>query len=82
MFNATARPATWLALVMAVNVAIGLVYYALWLRELFRPAEVECGSRYDVPNGVGVAIGMTFVAGLLFSVFPGLLLDPVMAVLR
>lgn len=82
VFNATARPATWLAVVMAVNVAIGLVYYALWLRELFRPAEVEGGSRYDVPNGVGVAIGMTFTAGLVFSVFPGLLLDPVLAVLR
>jgi NADH-quinone oxidoreductase subunit N len=82
VFNATARPVTWLAVVMAVNVAIGLVYYALWLRELFRPARVEGGSRYDVPNGVGIAIGMTFTAGLVFSVFPGLLLDPVMAVLR
>jgi NADH-quinone oxidoreductase subunit N len=82
VFNAAARPVTWLAVVMAVNVAIGLVYYALWLRELFRPARVEGGSRYDVPNGVGIAIGMTFTAGLVFSVFPGLLLDPVMAVLR
>ena len=32
-----AGPATWLAVVMAVNVAIGLVYYARWLAELFRP---------------------------------------------
>jgi NADH:ubiquinone oxidoreductase subunit 2 (subunit N) len=66
---------------MAVNVAIGLVYYARWLMELFRPAETPAGSTYDVPNGVGIAIGMTFAAGVLFSVFPGLLLDPVMAVL-
>jgi F0F1-type ATP synthase assembly protein I len=34
-----------------------------------------------VPNGVGVAIGMTFVAGVLFSVLPGWLLDPVLAAL-
>jgi NADH-quinone oxidoreductase subunit N len=79
VLDAVAGPVTWLAVVMAVNVAIGLVYYALWLRELFRPAEVEGSSTYDVPNGVAVAIGMTFTAGLLFSVFPGWLLDPVMA---
>jgi hypothetical protein len=27
---------------------------------------------------VAVAIGMTFTAGVVFSVFPGLLLDPVL----
>ncbi|NUR09257.1 MAG: NADH-quinone oxidoreductase subunit N [Nocardioidaceae bacterium] len=78
VFDAAAGPATWLAVVMAVNVAIGLVYYARWLRELFRPAP-EGASRYDVPNGVGVAIGLTFTAGLVFSVLPGLLLDPVLS---
>ncbi len=81
VFDSAAGPATWLAVVMAVNVAIGLVYYARWLRELFRPAEVAGGSTYDVPNGVGVAIGLTFTAGLVFSVLPGLLLDPVLAIL-
>jgi NADH-quinone oxidoreductase subunit N len=81
VLDAVAGPVTWLAVVMAVNVAIGLVYYALWLRELFRPSAVVGGSTYDVPNGVGAAIGMTFTAGLLFSVFPGWLLDPVMSVL-
>lgn len=80
VFNSAAGPATWLALVMAVNVAIGLVYYARWLMELFRPALEHEGSTYDVPNGVGIAIGMTFTAGIVFSVFPGMLLDPVMAV--
>ena len=69
---------TWLVVVMAVNVAIGLVYYAAWLRELFRPAATPGASTYDVPNGVGVAIGMTFTAGVLLSVLPGLLLDPVL----
>ncbi len=81
VFDAAAGPATWLAVVMAVNVAIGLVYYARWLGELFRPSAVEGASRYDVPNGVAVAIGMTLTAGVVFSVFPGLLLDPVLGVL-
>lgn len=81
VFSSAAGPATWLALVMAVNVAIGLVYYARWLMELFRPAGAVGGATYDVPNGVGVAIGMTLTAGVVFSVLPGLLLDPVLAVL-
>ena len=81
VFDAAAGPATWLAVVMAVNVAIGLVYYARWLGELFRPSAVEGASRYDVPNGVAVAIGMTLTAGVVFSVFPGWLLDPVLGVL-
>ena len=81
VLDAAAGPVTWLAVVMALNVAIGLVYYVRWLRELFRPAEVTDGSRYDIPNGVALAIGMTFTAGLLFSVLPGWLLDPVLATL-
>ena len=81
VLDAAAGPVTWLAVVMAVNVMIGLVYYARWLRELFRPALTPAGSTYNVPNGVAVAIGMTFTAGLVFSVFPGWLLDPVLAVL-
>jgi NADH-quinone oxidoreductase subunit N len=79
VLDAAAGPTTWLAVVMAVNVVIGLVYYARWLRELFRPAAAPAGSTYDVPNGVALAIGMTFTAGLVFSVFPGWLLDPVLA---
>src|SRR5680860_115784 len=82
VFSSAAGPVTWLAVVMAVNVAIGMVYYVRWLMELFRPATVDGASTYDVPNGVGIAIGMTFTAGIVFSIFPGLLLDPVLAVLR
>jgi NADH-quinone oxidoreductase subunit N len=80
VLDAVAGTATWLAVVMAVNIAIGLVYYVLWLREIFRPAEVAGTSKYDVPNGVAVAIGMTFTAGLLFTVVPGWLLDPILSV--
>ena len=79
VFDAAAGPATWLAVVMAVNVAIGLVYYARWLRRAVPSRGPPGPRRYDVPNGVGVAIGLTFTAGLVFSVFPGWLLDPVLA---
>lgn len=81
VFDAAAGPVTWLAVVMAANVVVGVVYYVRWLAELFRPAETAGGSTYNVPNGVAVAIGMTFTAGLLFSVLPGWLLDPVLGVL-
>ncbi len=80
VFNAAAGPATWLAVVMAVNVAIGLVYYARWLFELFAAAEAR--PAYRVPAGAGLAVAVTFLAGVVFSVFPGLLLDPVLAALR
>jgi NADH-quinone oxidoreductase subunit N len=82
VFDAVAGPTTWLAVVMAVNVAIGLVYYVRWLRELFVRSDEPAGSSYDVPNGVGIAIGATFTAGVVFSIVPGLLLDPILAVVQ
>jgi NADH-quinone oxidoreductase subunit N len=82
VLDAAAGPATWLAVVMAVNVAIGLVYYARWLAELFRPPAAEHAQTYDVPNGLAAAIGMTTTAGVLFSVLPGWLLDPVLSTFR
>ena len=58
VFDAAAGPATWLAVVMAVNVAIGLVYYARWLGELFRPAEAAGGARATTcPTGSGSRSG-------------------------
>jgi NADH-quinone oxidoreductase subunit N len=81
VFDVAAGPAPWLAIVMAVNVAIGLVYYARWLLLLFTPADDEQASVYDVPNGVAMAIGATLTAGLVFSVFPGWLLDSAVGVL-
>jgi NADH-quinone oxidoreductase subunit N len=81
VLDAAAGPATWLAVVMALNVAIGVVYYVRWLLLLVQPAAAPGASTYDVPNGVAVAIGMTTTAGVLFSVFPGWLLDPVLSVL-
>ncbi len=75
VFDVAAGPVPWLAVVMAVNVVIGLVYYARWLMVLFTPADNEQVSRYDVPTAVGIAIGATITAGVVFSVFPGWLLD-------
>jgi NADH:ubiquinone oxidoreductase subunit 2 (subunit N) len=40
---------TWLAVVMAVNVAIGLVYYARWLVNI--PSRRSRADAYDVPTG-------------------------------
>ena len=81
VFDAAAGPATWLAIVMAVNVAIGLVYYVRWLMILFTPADDEATARYDAPGGVAVAIGVTLAAGIVFSVFPGWILDNATGVL-
>jgi NADH-quinone oxidoreductase subunit N len=79
VFDAAAGPVTWLAVVLAVNVAIGLVYYVRWLVELFRPS--YGATRYPTPRGTGLAVALTFVAGIVLSVLPGLLLDPFTAVL-
>ncbi|HET7690518.1 MAG TPA: NADH-quinone oxidoreductase subunit N [Nocardioidaceae bacterium] len=81
VLDVAAGPATWLAVVMAVNVAIGLVYYARWLMVLFTPADDGQASRYDVPNAVAVAIGVTLTAGLTFSIFPGWIVDNAITVL-
>ena len=81
VLDSAAGPATWLAVVMAVNVAIGLVYYLRWLVLLFSPSQVVAANRYDVPGGLAVAVGVTTAAGVVFSVVPGWLLDPLLSVL-
>lgn len=81
VFEAAAGPVTWLAVVMAANVAIGLVYYALWMRELFLPAEHEAAPSYDVRSGAAFAVLVTFAAAVALSVLPGLVLDPIFAAL-
>lgn len=82
---------TWLAVVMAVNVAIGLVYYLRFIVVLLRP--VPAGSRAadlepdvqegwrgldpDVPWSTEFVVGVTLAAAVLLSVFPGLLFGAV-----
>jgi NADH-quinone oxidoreductase subunit N len=68
----------WLALVMAVNVAIGLVYYLRFLVTLYRPADPELPSRVDLPATTDVVVGVTFAAAVVLSVAPALLFGPVL----
>jgi NADH-quinone oxidoreductase subunit N len=74
IFNsAVSGGASWLAVVMAVNVAIGLMYYLRWIVIVLRPAErptaldadlVEAGTGYDV------AIGLTVTVAVALSLYP------------
>lgn len=74
---------TWLAVVMAVNVAIGLVYYLRVLVTLIgppgRPGQSDAPSVIATPAAasrvvaapVMAVVALTFGASLLFSVLPG-----------
>jgi NADH-quinone oxidoreductase subunit N len=64
----------WLAVVMAVNVAIGLVYYLRFLAVLLRPSD-EGGAVAAVPLVVRIALGGTLAAAVVLSVVPGPLFD-------
>jgi NADH-quinone oxidoreductase subunit N len=63
----------WLAVVMAVNVVIALVYYLKWTALLFRAPEGEPG-RHIVPAPLTAAIAVTAVLGLALSGAPQLIL--------
>ncbi|MFG2330616.1 NADH-quinone oxidoreductase subunit N [Streptomyces sp. NPDC048604] len=59
----------WLAVVMGVNVVIGLYYYLRWTAVLFRAPEGE-PVRHRAPAPVTVAIVLTAVAGVVLSGYP------------
>ncbi|MFI9153735.1 NADH-quinone oxidoreductase subunit N [Streptomyces sp. NPDC053367] len=63
----------WLAVVMAVNVVIALVYYLKWTALLFRTPEGEPG-RHTVPAPLTAAIAVTAVIGIALSGAPQLVL--------
>ncbi|MGC0330152.1 NADH-quinone oxidoreductase subunit N [Streptomyces sp. SAI-170] len=63
----------WLAVVMAVNVVIALVYYLKWTALLFRAPEGEPG-RHTVPAPLTAAIAVTAVIGIALSGAPQLVL--------
>jgi NADH-quinone oxidoreductase subunit N len=67
----------WLAVVMAVNVAIGLVYYLRVIAILLRPADDEAVPTGPVTRPVQVVLGLTLAAAAILSVLPGPLLDAV-----
>ncbi|MQA87044.1 MAG: NADH-quinone oxidoreductase subunit N [Streptosporangiales bacterium] len=72
---------SWLAIVMAINTAIGLYYYLAWAGlafagrrerdEVWRPVGVE---DTPVPPTVGIAIGVAAAATIVISVAPELVL--------
>ncbi|WP_432134270.1 MULTISPECIES: NADH-quinone oxidoreductase subunit N [unclassified Streptomyces] len=63
----------WLAVVMAVNVVIALVYYLRWTALLFRAPEGEpAGHRVPVP--LTAALAVTGVIGVALSGAPQLIL--------
>jgi NADH-quinone oxidoreductase subunit N len=67
--------AGWLAVVMAVNVVIGLYYYLAWAALLYaRPAGEAQPPSYRISWSDGVAIGMTLGAAVWLSVLP----DPIL----
>ncbi|WP_418958530.1 NADH-quinone oxidoreductase subunit N [Streptomyces tritici] len=59
----------WLAVVMGVNVVIGLYYYLRWTAVLFRAPEGE-PVLHRVPAPVTTAIALTAVAGVVLSGWP------------
>jgi NADH-quinone oxidoreductase subunit N len=67
--------AGWLAIAVAINTVIGLVYYLRWTVLLFLPA-AKPGQplSYDVPVASGLAVGLALAAGVALSVLPQLVL--------
>jgi len=63
----------WLAVVMAVNVVIALVYYLQWTALLFRAPEGE-PVKHRVPAPLTAAIALTAVLGIALSGAPQLVL--------
>ncbi|MFF6773998.1 NADH-quinone oxidoreductase subunit N [Streptomyces sp. NPDC012637] len=59
----------WLAVIMGVNVVIGLYYYLRWTALLFRGPEGET-VRHRAPAPVTLAVALTAVAGVVLSGYP------------
>ncbi|MGH2394339.1 MAG: NADH-quinone oxidoreductase subunit N, partial [Candidatus Limnocylindria bacterium] len=68
----------WLAVVMAVNVVIGLYYYLAWAATMYARIDPSAATgrppSYRISWSDGVAIGMTLGAALLLSAVP----DPIL----
>ncbi|NUS54823.1 MAG: NADH-quinone oxidoreductase subunit N [Streptomycetaceae bacterium] len=73
----------WLAVVMAVNIAIGLYYYLVWTAQLFAPpvpsapaveGTLGASGALRVPTPFAVAIGLAFGLGVVLSVAPQIVL--------
>src|SRR6185312_11570130 len=69
---ATSGGLTWLAVVMAVNVVIGLFYYLRWTAALFAPAGEGFAPEFSrsVPLGPRLAVGLALAVSIVFSFYP------------
>jgi NADH-quinone oxidoreductase subunit N len=84
VFQAPVEQGTgWLAVVMAVNVVVGLYYYLAWAASLYARGGTDdaAGVRapsYRVSWSDGLAIAITLSAALGFSVVPRLILEAIL----
>ena len=64
----------WLAVVMAVNIVIGLAYYLRWTAVIFTPLQSTSPSERGLGAGPGrapsVAVGLALAAAVALSVWP------------
>jgi NADH-quinone oxidoreductase subunit N len=71
---AVAGGAGWLAVAVAINTVIGLVYYLRWTVVIFSRRQEAEPLSFDVPVASGIAVGLALAAGVAFSVLPQLVL--------
>ena len=74
---------TWVAVVMAINVMIGLAYYLRFVATLFAPAEATAFRSVSGSTGVRVATFVVIVGAAALvaaSVWPSGVLDHVLPV--
>jgi len=72
----------WLAIIMAINVMIGLAYYLRLVAVLFASPEERAPVSFAGPSGVKVATTVVLTLGvalIVLSVWPSFLLDHVVA---
>jgi NADH-quinone oxidoreductase subunit N len=83
VFQAPVEQGTgWLAVVMAVNVVVGLDYYLAWAASLYAKAGSEGAPALRPPSyriswSDGTAIGITLGAALAFSFVPQMILEAI-----
>ena len=84
VFQAPVEQGTgWLAVVMAVNVVVGLYYYLAWAASLYvrsgrEDAPAARVSSYHVSWSDGTAIAITLGAALWFSAVPRMILEAIL----
>lgn len=64
----------WLALLVAINTAIGLAYYLAWAARVFAPREADAADGRAWQPSIVTAIGLAAVTAVLLSVLPQLVL--------